>query len=99
MDRSDTPLPQSIENGELHTCSARQVHTLIREKHFTVEQYATALLERIKARDEIIHAWSYLDPTLVLAQARQLDKIPTAKRGPLHGVAVGIKDVMLTKGE
>lgn len=37
------------------------------------------------------------DPELVLDQARALDKIPHAQRGPLHGVAVAIKDVINTK--
>lgn len=38
------------------------------------------------------------DPEFVLSQARDLDQIPNAQRGPLHGVAIGIKDVMNTKG-
>ena len=39
-----------------------------------------------------------LDPEFVLKQARALDQIPHHQRGPLHGVAVGIKDAMNTKG-
>lgn len=38
------------------------------------------------------------DPPLILDQARALDQVPHAQRGPLHGVAVGIKDVFDTKG-
>lgn len=38
------------------------------------------------------------DPDLVLSEARRLDQIPLEQRGPLHGVPVGIKDVMDTKG-
>ena len=34
----------------------------------------------------------------ILSQARALDQIPQAQRGPLHGVAVAIKDVINTKG-
>lgn len=37
------------------------------------------------------------DPKLVLRQARALDQIPYAERGPLHGIAVGIKDAINTK--
>ncbi|KAG9502232.1 hypothetical protein J7337_005058 [Fusarium musae] len=37
------------------------------------------------------------DPELVLSQARLLDNVPIAERGPLHGLAVGIKDMMATK--
>ncbi|KAK4219873.1 amidase signature domain-containing protein [Rhypophila decipiens] len=39
----------------------------------------------------------FLDDKHVLEQARALDKVPAEKRGPLHGVAIGIKDVMETK--
>lgn len=39
-----------------------------------------------------------LDPAFILDQARALDKIPRDQRGPLHGLAVGIKDIINTKG-
>ncbi|PBL02561.1 amidase [Armillaria gallica] len=64
----------------------------------TVEKYAVSLLDRIKSRDDAVQAWAYLDPEYVLAQARELDKIPRDKRGPLHGVPIGVKDTMYTKG-
>lgn len=38
------------------------------------------------------------DPEFVLSQASALDQIPKNKRGPLHGLSVGIKYVMSTKG-
>lgn len=38
------------------------------------------------------------DRTSVLEQAQRLDTIPTAERGPPHGLAVGIKDVINTEG-
>ncbi|KAG7449204.1 amidase signature enzyme [Guyanagaster necrorhizus] len=64
----------------------------------TVEQYAISLLDRIKARDDAVQAWAYLDPEYILAQARELDKVPSDKWGPLHGVPIGVKDIMYTKG-
>jgi Asp-tRNA(Asn)/Glu-tRNA(Gln) amidotransferase A subunit family amidase len=63
----------------------------------TVEVYAKSLLSRVKSRDGVVHAWAYLDPELVLQRARELDQLPAEKRGPLHGVAIGVKDVILTK--
>ncbi|CAK7217409.1 hypothetical protein SEUCBS140593_003197, partial [Sporothrix eucalyptigena] len=63
----------------------------------TVRDYAASLLTRIAARDADVHAWSFLDPELVLAEAARLDAIPESNRGPLHGVAVAVKDVFLTK--
>jgi Asp-tRNA(Asn)/Glu-tRNA(Gln) amidotransferase A subunit family amidase len=51
-------------------------------------------LARIKAREGEIHAWAYVDPEHALAQARALDAMPS--KGPLHGIPVGIKDVLDT---
>lgn len=39
-----------------------------------------------------------LDPNFVLSQARAMDCIPEDHRGPLYGLAVGVKDVMSTEG-
>ncbi|KAH7464507.1 hypothetical protein FOMA001_g17597 [Fusarium oxysporum f. sp. matthiolae] len=63
----------------------------------SVQEYAESLLERIKARDEDIKAWAYLDKKRVLQEARRLDKIPKKKRGPLHGLPIAVKDVIYTK--
>lgn len=78
--------------------TASQALAQIRANTLTVEEYARSLLSRIEARDHIVKAWAYLDPELVLEQARRLDRIPPASRGPLHGVPVGVKDVIYTKG-
>ena len=50
--------------------------------------------DRIDARDEIVGAWEFLDRSLALAQATECDSSPS--RGPLHGVPVGIKDIIQT---
>lgn len=41
-----------------------------------------------------MHAFAHLDPERVLAQARELDR--GAVRGPLHGLPLGVKDVIDT---
>ena len=33
-----------------------------------------------------------------MSQAKALDKLAPEKRGALHGLAIGVKDVMATKG-
>lgn len=83
---------------EPYRLTARQALALMQKGNLTVEDYAKSLLARIKARDDVVKAWAYLDPELVLTQARKLDLIPAEQRGPLHGVAIGVKDVILTKG-
>ncbi|KAM7188618.1 amidase signature domain containing protein, partial [Naviculisporaceae sp. PSN 640] len=82
---------------DLCRLSANQVLQLVRTNTITVEDYAQALLSRIDTRNSMVKAWAYLDPAYVLEQARALDRIPHGQRGPLHGVAIGIKDVMETK--
>jgi len=62
------------------------------------EELAEACLDRIAAREPEVQAWTYLDPDFVRAQARALDQSRKAGRptGPLHGVPVGLKDVIDT---
>jgi Asp-tRNA(Asn)/Glu-tRNA(Gln) amidotransferase A subunit family amidase len=84
--------------SNLHRLSATQILPQLRQGTITVEEYARSLLARIQERDPIIKAWAYLDPEFVIAQARKLDQVPPEERGPLHGLAVGIKDVILTQG-
>ena len=84
--------------AEPYRLTACEALDLIKRGDLSVEDYAKSLLARIKERDHIVKAWAFLDPELVLAQARKLDQIPADKRGPLHGIAIGVKDVILTKG-
>ncbi|KAM0214210.1 hypothetical protein ACHAQI_003834 [Fusarium lateritium] len=70
----------------------------LRLQELTVEQYASSLLDRISRRDDDVRTWSYLNSRAVLDQARELDKVPSSQRGPLHGLPVAIKDIILTKG-
>lgn len=67
---------------------------MIREDRLTVTRLCEALLERIAARDQTVAAWSFIDPNLVLSQARKLDAAPN--RGPLHGAPIGVKDIIFT---
>ncbi|KAJ5627579.1 hypothetical protein N7528_005006 [Penicillium herquei] len=77
--------------------NATQVLDLFRDNTISVEQYAQSLLGRIEERDAIVKAWAYLDPEFVSSQARALDQVPYEERGPLHGLAIGVKDIMNTK--
>jgi amidase len=61
---------------------------------FTAEAVTAACLERIAAREPTVRAWAHLDHDLALRQARALDRLKPV--GPLHGVPVGIKDVIDT---
>src|SRR5919198_577745 len=60
----------------------------------TAERLVRACLERIAERDGEVGAWEYLDPDAALAAARACDASPPL--GPLHGVPVGVKDIVDT---
>ncbi|OBS25952.1 hypothetical protein FPOA_06485 [Fusarium poae] len=81
----------------LYKLTATHALELINSNTISVEAYAKSLLDRIEERDPIVKAWAYLDPASILSQARSLDKIPVKERGRLHGVPIGIKDIMNTK--
>jgi amidase len=60
----------------------------------TCEAVTRDCLARIEAREGHIHAWASIDPQLALHQARALDR--ATERGPLHGVPIGVKDIIDT---
>ncbi len=74
--------------------SASEAAAKIAAGEITSETLVSDCLARIKARDPDIGAWTHVDHAGALEQARKLDRSP--HRGPLHGVPVGIKDVIDT---
>lgn len=64
------------------------------------EEVAEAFLQRIEEREGEVQAWAWIDPDFVRHQARYLDQYRSTGRpiGPLHGVPVGLKDVIDTAG-
>ena len=64
----------------------------------TSEALVSACLERIEALEPNIKAWAFLDRERALAQAKTADETRRLGKGvgPLHGVPVGIKDVIDT---
>ncbi len=60
----------------------------------TCEAVTRACIERIAPREPTVKAWVNFNPELALAQAHALDREP--RRGALHGVPIGVKDVIDT---
>lgn len=78
--------------------TASQAVELYKTDELTVTELVTSTLARIRARDEAVKGWAYLDESLVLKRAKELDELPKSQRGPLHGITVAVKDVIYTKG-
>jgi Asp-tRNA(Asn)/Glu-tRNA(Gln) amidotransferase A subunit family amidase len=87
---------RAIQPAELNLLSAAEAAARIAAGDITSEELVADCLARIEARDGALHAWAFVDPDLALAQARACDAAD-APLGPLHGVPVGIKDVLDTK--
>ncbi len=66
----------------------------MREGALTSAALVEACLERIAERDGDLRAWAFVDPDLALSQARSRDA--ETPRGPLHGIPIGIKDIIET---
>ena len=78
--------------------SALRAAQAIREGELTSEELVGACLARIAECEEQIGAWEHLDEEFALRQAREADLARREGKalGPLHGVPVGIKDVIDT---
>jgi Asp-tRNA(Asn)/Glu-tRNA(Gln) amidotransferase A subunit family amidase len=64
----------------------------------TSEAVITACLERSAEGDAEVKAWTFIDRERALAQARAADEQRKSGKGvgPLHGIPVGIKDIIDT---
>jgi Asp-tRNA(Asn)/Glu-tRNA(Gln) amidotransferase A subunit family amidase len=78
--------------------SAAHAAREIRDGRLTSEELVQACLERIRALEPKVQAWTFLDEEHALAQARALDERKRSGEpiGPLHGVPVGLKDIIDT---
>ncbi len=82
----------------LHWLSASDATRLIRDGVIRSEELVEACLTRAREVDADVQAWAFLDPDHALAQARSADEFRLSGQpiGPLHGVPVGIKDIIDT---
>ena len=79
----------------LNELTAAEAARRIAAGETTALALAEACLERIAQRDEEVRAWAFIHAKQALAEARELDRMP--RRSPLHGVPVGIKDIIDTE--
>ena len=84
-------------HADLHLLTAIDARAAICAGRLSSVAYTQACLDHIG--DDPLNAWAHLDAELALSQAREADRIRKAGRatGPLHGVPVGLKDIVDTK--
>ncbi len=74
--------------------SVSTLSRMISEGSTSSTEIVQACLARIAEREDTVGAWQYLNPDQALAQAAERDATPS--RSPLHGIPVGLKDVIET---
>ncbi len=87
-----------MDLSNLHCLSASDAAPLIRDGIISAEQLVGACLARVREVDARVQAWAFLDPDHALTQARAADawRLEGRPTGPLHGLPVGIKDIIDT---
>src|SRR5574341_1009602 len=87
-----------MDGTQLNWFSAADAARAIRDGAISSEQLVEACLARVREAEPQVQAWQFLDPEHVRAQARARDADRREGRpcGPLHGVPVGIKDIIDT---
>jgi len=78
----------------LNELGAVELAHKIADGETTSEAVVRDCVSRIEARDDVVKAWVNFDAARALEQARSLDRGP--QRGPLHGVPIGVKDIIDT---
>src|SRR5687768_2390879 len=87
-----------MDASQLNWLSATDAARAVRDGAISSEQLVEACLTRIREAEPDVQAWQFLDPEHALRQARELDdrRRQGGPTGPLHGVPVGIKDIIDT---
>ena len=87
-----------LTDSDLTVLTAAEAAARIARGETSSEKLTTACLERIAALEPQVQAWAFHDPAHALAQARAADRLSGEGKGvgPLHGVPVGVKDIIDT---
>ncbi|WP_152658594.1 amidase [Oceanobacillus sp. CFH 90083] len=88
-----------ITEQEILTYDIASISALIKEKKISPAEIALQLLERIDTVDSVINSFITVNREDVLEQAKQAEQEIEAGeyKGPLHGIPIGLKDLIYTK--
>lgn len=86
---------------EPRTLTIREAGEWMGSGKLTAERLLESCLERIHARDGIVHAWVEVYEEEALTEARRCDRESRAGnlQGVLHGIPFGVKDIIDVKGQ
>jgi aspartyl-tRNA(Asn)/glutamyl-tRNA(Gln) amidotransferase subunit A len=85
---------------DLHTLTIHEAAELLRQRKLSSVELTKAHLERIRAIDDKVKAFTLVTDDLALKQAEEADKRLASGENlsPLTGIPLAIKDVICTKG-
>ncbi|MDP2861292.1 MAG: amidase [Desulfobacterales bacterium] len=91
--------PKSKIKTALYTLGLQEAARAIHKGYLSSEDLTRALLERIHAYEDRVHAFQWIDSSRALDLACLADerRRSGAPLGPLHGIGVGIKDIVETQ--
>jgi Asp-tRNA(Asn)/Glu-tRNA(Gln) amidotransferase A subunit family amidase len=87
-----------MSNDKLFQLSAVEARARLGNREFSAEDLTLACLNRIDEREGTVGAWAYLNEEMAIERARALDANQHSGDllGTLHGIPVGIKDIIDT---
>jgi aspartyl-tRNA(Asn)/glutamyl-tRNA(Gln) amidotransferase subunit A len=77
--------------------TVRGVRDAVASGHISAVEACAASFEAIDARNAALHAFNTVTKERALVRASELDRIPPAERGRLHGVPIALKDNLCTR--
>ncbi len=85
---------------EPHWLTLSETSRAFASRSLSPVEYLTALLQRIEKLDPTLHAFIRLDADAAMDAARLAEKEISANRirGPLHGIPIGVKDIIDVAG-
>ena len=80
----------------LHALTLGEARARIAGHTLEPSAYAAWLVAHAQGSDATIHAWAHLDAAYVRERATAADLIHATAQRPLHGMPIGIKDIIAT---
>jgi len=83
---------------DIFSISTNELVAKMRSGNISSVEVCKAYLERIKKYEKDVKAWSFLDKKILLEKAEEADEYRKSGKplGQLHGLPVGIKDIIAT---
>jgi len=94
---TSSPDTSDRRNNLPNSLSATDALAAIAAGTLTAEALTRACLERIAEREPVVHAFAWIDPERALTEARERDRTGAQYRGLLHGLPMGVKDIIDTQ--